>query len=319
MGSVENMIINADESVEKFLEQWRQLGSYVDAHTSGSTGKPKAITLLKADMLRSAEATNEFFGITAGDWLRCPLSCDYIAGKMMVVRALAADATVDCSREFAAAGCSRRIKLMAVVPAQIDKLLESAEIDLVDNLLVGGAPLSSEMERRLIDRGVNAYASYGMTETCSHVALRHSPSAVYEALPGIRFAVDDRSCLIVESESMSFGRLVTNDIVDLLAGNRFRWKGRFDNAINSGGVKVYAEEIEQLIAPLLPSGVSFYVSHLPHDRWGQQVVVVADRDIDLSAIDFNGLTPAQRPRRVIVHRMAYTSNGKLRRIPAADI
>ncbi|MDD6668520.1 MAG: AMP-dependent synthetase, partial [Bacteroidales bacterium] len=74
-------------TVDEFLAEWRNGDAFVTAHTSGSTGTPKAIRLLKADMLASARATNARFGIGAHSRLLLCLSPDYIAGKMMIVRA----------------------------------------------------------------------------------------------------------------------------------------------------------------------------------------------------------------------------------------
>ncbi|MDE6495324.1 MAG: AMP-binding protein, partial [Duncaniella sp.] len=225
---------------EAFMAEWRNGCDYVVVHTSGSTGRPKEIRLLKSDMLVSAKATNEFFGIGADSLLVLPLSPDYIAGKMLLVRAAVAGAKVrveNPSREpLSGYFPPTAIDLVPIVPAQIDGLLSSKSLPMIKNVIVGGAPMSAEDERKLVESGVNAYATFGMTETCSHVALRRVGEAQYVALPGFRFSTDDRQCLVVESDRMSFGRLVTNYFVEVIDGSRFVWVGRFDNVIITGAL-----------------------------------------------------------------------------------
>ena len=98
----------------------------------------------------------------------------------------------------------------------------------------------------------------------------------FRALPGFSFSVDSRGCLVITSGSMSFGSLVTNDIVELVSEREFVWKGRFDNVINSGGIKIFPEEIERVIAPLLPATGLFYVTSRRSERWGEEAVIVTD-------------------------------------------
>ena len=120
---------------------------------------------------------------------------------------------------------------------------------------------------------VNAYATYGMTETCSHVALSRiaEPAQPFEALPPVTFAIDHRGCLAINAPQFSFKHLQTNDIVDLLAPDRFYWRGRYDNVVNTGGIKVFPEELERKISHLFTR--RFYISSRPSDKWGQELVL----------------------------------------------
>lgn len=264
---------------EDFLKEWSNPLRYVVAHTSGSTGIPKEIRLLKSDMVLSAQATVDFFGITADSTLYLPLSPSYIAGKMQIVRALVAGCHLDVvtpSNQPLGDGLSSQVDLLPVVPSQIPGLLSSPSLQHVRNVIIGGAPVSPEAESELLARGVEGYATYGMTETCSHVALRKLGIPSFRALPGFSFSVDSRGCLVITSGSMSFGSLVTNDIVELVSEREFVWKGRFDNVINSGGIKIFPEEIERVIAPLLPATGLFYVTSRRSERWGEEAVIVTD-------------------------------------------
>lgn len=265
---------------EAFVREWRSASPTVTAHTSGSTGKPKEIKLLKSDMEASARATIEFFGLGSGSLLHLPLSPSYIAGKMQIVRALIAGCRLvvekSTSRPLGSAAGTERISLLPIVPSQLGGLMESAAFPLVDNLIIGGAPLPAADERILAATGTRAYATYGMTETCSHVALRRVGEECFNALPGFEFSLDRRGCLVIHSSTLSFGTLITNDIAELRSDVTFRWLGRYDNVINSGGVKIHPEEVERVLMPMLPPGVTAYVTSRQSLRWGEEAVVVTD-------------------------------------------
>lgn len=302
-----------------FIAQWEDSSPTVTAHTSGSTGKPKEIRLLKADMTASARATNRFFGITATSTLHLPLSPDYIAGKMQIVRALTAGCTLTVepptSAPLAHEAGSYPIDMVPIVPAQIDGLLSSPALPHIGNVIVGGAPLTPDMERALLMAGVNAYATYGMTETCSHVALRRLGTKGYMALPGFTFSTDSRGCLVIDTATLSCGRLVTNDMVKLSSESEFEWLGRYDNVINSGGVKIHPEEVEKALSAIIPPGVTAYVTSRHSDRWGQEAVIVTDsRDVTAEVIgQLRDILPLHHaPRDIIyVKEIALTSSGKI--------
>jgi O-succinylbenzoic acid--coA ligase len=265
---------------EAFSREWADSEPYVTAHTSGSTGTPKEVRLAKADMLQSARSTVDFFGLGADSSLVCPLSAGYIAGKMMLVRAEVCGGRLvtiaPSNRPFdALQPCPERIDLMCVVPSQVENLLESpvAASSLV-NLIVGGAPLSPELERRLASAPWRSYATYGMTETCSHVALRRIGETEYHALPGISFTTDASECLAVHTEAFGFGSLQTRDVVRVLSSTSFEWLGRADFVINSGGVKLHPELLERQLAPFLDC--RFFICGTPHPKWGEAVHLVIE-------------------------------------------
>lgn len=272
-------LIGYIEECSAFASEWNDAGKdFVVAHTSGSTGTPKEIRLSKNDMVTSARATNRFFGIGSGSLLHLPLSPSYIAGKMMIVRASEADCVLMAEKPSStplADYAGRDITLSAVVPSQIPGLLNGKGWRKIDNLIIGGAPLSAATERKLQELGVPAYATYGMTETCSHVALRKLGSELFMALPGISFSLDERGCLVIDAPQFSFKRVVTNDLAELDGAEAFRWLGRYDNVINSGGIKIIPEVIEERIAPLMGE-VPFYISSRESERWGREVVLIVE-------------------------------------------
>lgn len=275
---LEQLIDDPHGLADSFIDEWLSPEPYVTARTSGSTGEPKEIRLLKDDMLKSAAATCRFFGIARQSRMLLPLSPDYIAGKMMIVRAIASGAHlfIECPSSNPAASDYGQLDLLPIVPAQIKGLLSSSYIGNIKNILIGGAPLSPSEELLICNSGVKAWASYGMTETCSHVALRDVTSGHehFTMLPGIQAAQDNRGCLVIEAPAFSFRRLVTNDIVELIDDKHFRWLGRADNVINSGGIKLHPEQIERKLAAIIDS--PFYIIGRKSAKWGEEAVLYVE-------------------------------------------
>lgn len=309
--------------MEDFIAQWLSDAPCVVAHTSGSTGAPKQIRLLKSDMIASARATNAFFGLGPGSLAALPLSAEYIAGKMMIVRGIVGGYRVvrlPVSNTVVLPDDGSVFDLVPIVPTQAPGLLEHPEYARrIRNLLVGGAMPEADVLRRLCRAGFNAWISYGMTETCSHVALARADDAslTFHAMPGVSFATAGGGRLVVRAPAFSFGELTTNDVVELHGPGAFRWRGRADNVINSGGLKLHPEELERLYAPFLP-GRAFYVAGRPDRKWGRVAALVVEGDIDSDAI-------LDTLRRNIPHRLCpkrleavpaipRTPNGKIKRI-----
>ncbi len=310
-------------TIDDFKAEWLSDSDFVVAHTSGSTGSPKEIHLLKADMRASARATNAFFGIDSRSLLVCPLSVDYIAGKMMLVRAMEAGCRfvqTEVSNRFSLPEGTDVIDLLPVVPSQLPWLIaHPGWAGRIRNLLIGGAAPSKEVCKDLVSAGFNAYISYGMTETCSHVALARADDEgrLFKAMPGISFETDADERLAIVAPHYSFGHLQTNDVVELVDKSSFRWRGRADGVINSGGVKMFPEELEVLYAPAL-KGRRYYVAAIPHPKWGQApALVVEGPDTDIRAVLEAAVTDRKRlPSRIVfIAHLPETSNGKIRRLP----
>ena len=270
--------------LETFLSEWNDDRPYVVGHTSGSTGKPKEILLRKDDMRASARLTNEYFGIDVHSRLLLCLSTSYIAGKMMVVRALEAGAELLTSnvsshplKNLDIAG--GRIDLAAMVPMQVEESMKVEEernaLNSIRYLIIGGAAVSYRLEDSLKDMSVQCFATYGMTETVSHIALRKlNRDKDYFALGAVRFRTDERQCLIIDAPQLSARVFHTNDVVSLTDDRHFSWLGRYDNVINSGGIKFFPEVIEKKIAAAM-SG-RYFISSLPDERLGEKIILVIE-------------------------------------------
>lgn len=313
-------------TVEDFIKEWQSDSPTVIAHTSGSTGKPKEIHLCKADMIASAKMTNAFLGITHSSRLLLCLSPDYIAGKMMIVRALVAGAelvTERPSNNVLADYDGEPFDLVAVVPSQAVSLVENpSRLKYIKAVIIGGGVVPESLRQRLVALGVNAYSTYGMTETCSHIALQKidAASSPYEVLPPTTVSVDNRGCLVADLPQFSVGKVVTNDIVELLSPTQFCWRGRYDNVINTGGLKVFPEEVEAAIAPIM--NTRYYIASRPSDKWGEEVVLILERESIAANEEAKllqalkaALPPHQVPKAVICkYPFVETSTGKVKRI-----
>ncbi|MCM1518388.1 MAG: AMP-binding protein [Pseudoflavonifractor sp.] len=308
--------------VEKFLDQWFDSNDYITAHTSGSTGRPKEIRLFKSDMRASAEATCRFFGIDGRSTLLLPLSAGYIAGKMMIVRSLLSGARLIVEqpsnqpkqRDYGL------IDLLAIVPSQLAWFISNPSMaSRVKSVIIGGGAMSPEQEKQAAALPWHAYATYGMTETCSHVALRDVSAGerLFKALPGITFSTDDRGCLAIDMPAFSFGRVVTNDIVTLADNRTFEWRGRHDNVINSGGIKIFPEELERRLDFI---DKPFFIIGRPSPKWGEEVVLYIEDEsasIDILLLHDSITRHIGRvlaPKEiVVVSRFERTDSGKIKR------
>lgn len=280
--SIEEIIHHSSAEVAIFIEEYFNELPYVIAHTSGSTGTPKKIHLLKEDMRASAKLTNEYFKLNSESTFYLNLSPNYIAGKMMIVRALELGAKIieeePSNQPLANYTDNKRISLGAFVPSQIKYLINNPEkLVLFDNIIIGGGKISNRLERWLTEQGIRAFSTYGMTETCSHVALAPMGTTPqpYTALGDITFSTDERNCLIIHSPHFSQSKIVTNDIVELLSPTQFMWCGRIDNVINTGGIKVFPETIEPIIGEIIKN-VRFFITSQPSDKWGEELVLALE-------------------------------------------
>lgn len=310
------VIGDINNEIEKFLQRWNDSTDYIEAYTSGSTGVPQRILLPKIDMLASARTTCDYFNLDYNSLLHLPLSIDYIAGKMMIIRALIADATL-CMEIPSMVPFSNvpfhDITLSAVVPSQIRGILDNINKNdhiRLKYLIIGGASLSSELEQELANYSFDSYITYGMTETCSHVALRKVGTPNYLALPGTTFEQDARDCLIINMQKRLVSQVITNDIVELINPTSFQWMGRYDNVINTGGIKVFPEKIEKLLSKYIPR--NFIITSRPSIKWGDEVIAIVEgKPIEIN-YPSNLLSRGEKPKDFIfVDNLPRTYSGKI--------
>ncbi len=244
--------------------------------------KIKNDTASKLAMVRSAESTCRFFNLTRGQTAALCLPMEYIAGKMMVVRSIVCGLNLYITEPKSKPDFHdiEKIDFCAMVPFQVTNTWPAkSDLPPIRILIIGGAEISKELENLVKDIPVEVYATYGMAETCSHIALRRingpNPDKSYKALPGIKLETDQRNCLVIKASYLP-APVITNDQVHLEGNGRFRWIGRFDNLINSGGIKVVPEEVESALAD--KTGIEFALIGLPDPKFGQRLVLVTEKN-----------------------------------------
>jgi O-succinylbenzoic acid--CoA ligase len=280
-----------------FCRAWLTGQATFTLHTSGSTGTPKQITLTRAQMQASARLTGQTLGLLPGDKALVCLNIHYVAGIMMLVRGLELELPMTIIEPEANPFTNftpdtSSFAFTALVPLQLQTILSTgnenqvAMLNAMKAILVGGAATSPALEQALQVITAPVYATYGMTETVSHIALRRlngsNRSEWFTALDGVDLGVDDRGCLHITSAATNFERIQTNDVVALPDPMRFRLLGRADRVINSGGVKIQPEQVEQIIQQVLAQNQAngmprLFVAGLPDEKLGQRVVVVCEQ------------------------------------------
>ncbi len=270
-----------------FCRDWLAGQETFTQQTSGSTGVPKLQVITRTQMEASADATGAFFSTTTEEHLLCCLNPVYIAGKMMLVRALVWDCPITLVEPSAnpLLGLEEQFSFVALVPLQVEaglaeeksrKLLQS-----IPQVLIGGAALPHRIQQGLVQQGIRAWQSFGMTETVSHIALAKigEGELVYQALPGVAIGTNEQDCLWVQSPMSGSEKIQTNDRIELQSKNTFTWLGRADFVVNSGGIKLFPEQLERQIAPLLEEicpGSAYFLFGEKDSRLGEQLVLYVE-------------------------------------------
>lgn len=308
---------NFDAHIGAFILDWIDNKNYVVVNSSGSTGNPKSIKVLKSHMVNSAIATGNFFKLEPGDKALMCLPANYIAGKMMLVRSIILGLELDViSPSFDDFNYNKYYSFSAVVPLQLEKLINFPHN--IKTIIVGGAAVSRRIKQKLFNSRGLIYETYGMTETVSHIAIRRinskkgSYNNAFKVLPNVKISKDENNCLVIEASHLALDKIVTNDIVDLISKTSFNLLGRIDNIINSGGIKLNPELIEQKLALVIKN--RYFISSEPNKKLGSQVILIIESKNKTETIDFSVLDKYEIPKAIYyLEAFAETTNGKLDR------
>lgn len=312
-----------------FLYAWFSEGETMKVQTSGSTGAPKVMEVSKRSMMNSACRTCRFLELQEGDSLLLSMNLKYIGAQMMIVRALVGGLRVllqePCAHPLAAV--REQIDFLSMVPMQLASSLQrEAERNILQAakvVIVGGGAVDSLLEEQLQALPCRIYSTYGMTETLSHIAMRplNGPerSDRYYPLPGVTLSLSVRDTLVIEVPDVCAGQLETNDCVTLYPDGSFVVKGRVDNVINSGGVKIQIEEDERLLQGVL--SFPFAITSVPDSFYGERAVLLAEhpefsaKETDEYLVLLKQTLPRYHaPRDIIfVRSLPRTENGKIDR------
>lgn len=272
-----------EKDIYVFLNEWFNNKDFIALHTSGSTGSPKRIKLMKSWMIYSARQTCSFFEFGRHHTALLCLPAAYIAGRMMIVRALVCGFNLVTVQPTANpfGNIKEHIDFAAITPYQLHQSLDTLKSEsVVEKLIVGGGETDAGLQREIQNIPTKVYGTYGMTETSSHIALQRingiEKEDFFTVLGHTKITQDQRRCLVIENPDLFEGSLTTNDIVVIKNDKQFKWIGRYDNIINTGGIKVMPEEIEKQIAHLREK--SMVISSVGSKKFGESIVLVIEQE-----------------------------------------
>lgn len=301
-----------EKPVGNFLLDWFDSKSYIEMQTSGSTGTPKLIRVDKQAMVNSALATGDFFELHAGNKALQCLPVKYVAGKMMLIRSIILGLDLDyvAPSSHPIEGLEEKYDFVAMVPLQAQNSLK--ELRNVKKLIVGGARINSSLEKELMKLPTQVFETYGMTETITHIAAKRVGDKLFTVLPDVTISYDDRNCLVIHAPKIiAEETVVTNDLVELVNENQFKFLGRIDNVINSGGIKILPEQLEQKLDGKLDR--RFFITSKEDLELGEKVVLVIEGEsFDVDPKVFDCLDKYEHPKELIfVSKFIETENGKV--------
>ncbi|GAB4327692.1 MAG: AMP-binding protein [Bacteroidales bacterium] len=310
-----------------FAGEWASGKETFQVETSGSTGTPDKVVFSRDEMIKSALLTGKFFGLRQGDTALLALPVQFIAGKMMVVRAFVlglklytAEPAANPFLDF-----SMPVDFVALTPMQLSNILQQGNspeiLDRCGTAIIGGGPVNEATETKLKSFHCRFFHTYGMTETLTHIAVRKmnhpEPESSFTPLEGVTISLDDRGCLVVRAEHLGNRTVVTNDLAEIIEDNSFRINGRYDFIINSGGIKISPEATERKVESLIP--VPFVITGLPDPVLGERVVLVTEGkqwkpDHPKEFFRQAGLTSYEQPRTFLyLQEFPRTASGKVKR------
>lgn len=334
-GSFKSNLNSFELSTLNFCHDWLTGRQEFQLQTSGSTGAPKIITITRKQMEASASLTIKALKLRPDYTALVCLDTKYIAGQMMLVRCLTHGMNIiavdPSANPFEKINSSLSIDFAAFVPYQIQTILNSSNSTRLSELkcaIIGGAPLDLIIKNGLQFYGCRFYATYGMTETISHVALQQlngeQAQVYFEVLDGINISKDERECLVIQASYLTSEKIITNDLVEIIDEKKFRWLGRWDNVINSGGVKVVPETVELAVQEIFDSlklTNQFFVAGLPDEKLNQKVALIVEGSSFTNDTQWNiekeleeKIGRYERPKELkFIGNFMRTENGKVKR------
>ena len=313
-----------EEAIGDFLLDWLDNKSYIKVKSTGTTGRPKLIKIDKQVMVNSSIFTGDFFNLKPGDKALHCLPANFIAGKMMLVRAMILGLELDLTEPTSLPifNTKKQYDFAAMLPIQLQNTLH--EVNNFKNIIIGSVKASNKLINDIQGLPVHVYETFGMTETATHVALRPLNNfiseqkttalgkSIFKTLPDISISQDDRGCLVIESGHLSKHPIITNDLVKLYSENEFEWLGRFDNVINSGGVKIFPETIEEKLQGKIQQ--RFFIASEKDETFGEKIILILEGEINnLDDSVFKDLDRFEKPKKIYCVKNFDVTSDKIQR------
>ncbi len=283
-----------------FFDAWENGVTEYTVFSSGSTGAPKPFVLQKKWMEWSAIHTANAIQVKDESTLMCCLPINKVGGLMMLVRSkiweseiIVLEASANPLLEYCDAD------ITSFTPYQLYSILENEKsrkhLNRFHTILIGGGEISKTLEQQLqnLDSKTIFFQTYGMTETYSHIALRrlngNAPETHFKTFENVHVEKDIDGCARITAP-FSDKPLQTNDIIELLEDGRFRILGRKDFMINSGGVKLMPETIENMLDEVLQPKSRFLISGQKDEKLGERLVLVCENSTAFANVDLGFLS-----------------------------
>lgn len=291
--------------------------------TSGTTGEPRGIKFTKQQIYASAMNTCQYFQLNEKSRLLLCLPAEFVAGRMMIARAMALNANLVWEKPGLNPLMHKvNADFAAFTPAQVSEIISQVDSEIqfmnIPTILIGGGEISASLENRLLKYSNKIFATYGMTETLTHIAVREVGTNEYKVIyKNIKLEVDENQCLRIKFPYLQPEFIQTRDIVEIRSDSSFRFLGRIDNVINSGGIKISAETIERIVIEneILKEG-TFYVTAAKDEVFGEVPVLVMIKSASTRKNlmeTINGLLNKHHSvkRIVLIDKFEYTPTGKI--------
>lgn len=320
-----------ETKVLDFIKEWFSESKTVKIQSSGSTGIPKVFDIEKSKMLNSAKMTCDFLGLKEGNLALLCLPIEYISGKMMVVRSISRKLKLKVAQTSLnpLENITQAIDFCAMTPLQVENSLD--KIHLIKNLIIGGASVSETLKQKISQTLTSSnsqtkiFETYGMSETLSHIALKHifpNQEDWFTVFEGVDISLDERDCLKIIAPKLNSEVLQTKDLVEINDKKQFRFLGRIDNVINSGGAKIFPEELEKLVRQNIPNEVIFL--GIDDEKLGQKLILVIEGQesdsINQKLSTINYKKSFHKPKEIIfVEQIPRTPNGKVNRLELKNL
>ncbi|MCT2562573.1 AMP-binding protein [Chryseobacterium herbae] len=326
--NINNLSFQTDfeQKTKNFLDEWFSDGNTVKVQTSGSTGTPKVFEIEKNKMVNSALMTCNFLGLKEDDKALLCLPVEYISGKMMMVRSIERRLMLIISEPSLkpVEHLNEVVDFCAMTPLQVENSLD--KLHLIKNLIIGGATVSENLKEKINTAAQRSHTSnrifetYGMSETLSHIALKQlmpEPEDYFTAFENVSISTDERGCLKIFAPNVNAEVLQTNDLVEIKNEKQFRFLGRIDNVINSGGAKIFPETLEALVKKEIPNEAVFI--GIKDESLGQKLILIIEGEESANLVEkifeISFEKNFHKPKEIIfTEKIPRTPNGKVNRI-----
>ena len=311
-----------------FLSDWFNDSPYITVQTSGSTGAPKKLTVRKEQMIQSAILTCSFLNLRKNDKALLCMPLQYIGGKMVVVRSLVARLNLFIRKPSGhpLADLETSLRFAAMIPLQVYNTLqvpeETERLKQTDILIIGGGAIDATLETQIRKLPNSVYSTYGMTETLSHIALRRlngpEASSRYIPFPSVTISLSEEDTLVIDAPLVCSERLTTNDVAHVFPDGSFSILGRKDNIINSGGIKIQTESVEEALHSIITC--NFAITSVPHPKFGEAIVLLMEKNEEDEPQIKEQLPKYQQPKYIWqIDAIPFTGSGKIDRAACREL